>query len=98
MIGEVDNTMSYKTLRHMSGHEMKLVMEHIEPSKVWSIDHYEDGAKVGFEHDGVLINDPTRSDCGRFDEDPIRTYGLTPKGTVTLMLINAILLERANHD
>jgi hypothetical protein len=88
----------YAALREMSGTEMKLCMEHLEPSKEWSLDRYEDGPQLGFVHDGVFITDPTRSDCGRFDEDPICTYGLTPTGIVTLMLINGILTERANHD
>lgn len=87
----------YEAMRHMSAHEMKLVMEHIEPSKEWSLDRYEDGPQIGFVHDGVFITDPTRSECGRFDEDPIRTYHLTPEGIVTLMLLNGILTERANH-
>ena len=88
----------YETMRHMSGTEMKMLMEHLEPTKEWSLDRYEDGPQVGFAHDSVLITDPTRSDCGRFDEDPIRTYGLNAESIVTLMLINGILTERANHD
>ena len=88
----------YETMRHMSGTEMKMLMEHLEPTKEWSLDRYEDGPQVGFTHDSVLITDPTRSDCGRFDEDPIRTYGLNAESIVTLMLINGILTERANHD
>lgn len=87
----------YETLRYMSPHEMKLMMEQLEPSKEWTIPHYEDGPLVCFTHDSVLISDPTRTDCGRFDEDPVRTYGLTPEGIVTLMLINGILTERNNH-
>ena len=31
----------------------------------------------GFEWDGIWITDPTVSECGRFEVDPITYYGLT---------------------
>ena len=31
----------------------------------------------GFEYEGIWITDPTVSECGRFEVDPITYYGLT---------------------
>ena len=33
--------------------------------------------EYGFEWDGIWITDPTVSECGRFEVDPITYYGLT---------------------
>ena len=33
----------------------------------------------GFEYNGVWIENPYMSECGRFDVDPITYYGLTEK-------------------
>jgi len=33
--------------------------------------------KWGFTHDDMFITDPTLSECGRFDVDPVTYYGLT---------------------
>lgn len=35
------------------------------------------GTEYGFEWDGIWITDPTVSECGRFEVDPITYYGLT---------------------
>jgi len=34
---------------------------------------------LGFDHEGSFIIDPTTSECGRFEVDPIKEYGLTQK-------------------
>ena len=34
---------------------------------------------LGFDYDGMFITDPTTSECGRFEVDPIKEYGLTQK-------------------
>ena len=34
---------------------------------------------LGFDHDGSFIVDPTMTECGRFEVDPIKEYGLTHK-------------------
>ena len=33
----------------------------------------------GFEYNGVWIENPYMSECGRFEVDPITYYGLTEK-------------------
>ena len=35
------------------------------------------GTEYGFEWDGIWITDPTVSECGRFEVDPITYNGLT---------------------
>ena len=35
--------------------------------------------ELGFTHNGVWITDPFVSECGRFQADPIKDYGLTDK-------------------
>lgn len=37
----------------------------------------DDVLKWGFTHDDMFITDPTLSECGRFDVDPVTYYGLT---------------------
>ena len=34
---------------------------------------------LGFEHEGFFITEPNSSECGRFEVDPIKEYGLTKK-------------------
>jgi len=34
---------------------------------------------LGFEHEGFFITEPNSSECGRFEVDPIKEYGLTQK-------------------
>ena len=34
---------------------------------------------LGFEHKGFFITEPNSSECGRFEVDPIKEYGLTQK-------------------
>lgn len=34
---------------------------------------------MGFEWNGIWITDPTMSECGRFEVDPITYYGLDQK-------------------
>ena len=34
---------------------------------------------LGFEHNGFFITEPNSSECGRFEVDPIKEYGLTKK-------------------
>ena len=34
---------------------------------------------LGFEHEGFFITEPSTSECGRFEVDPIKEYGLTQK-------------------
>jgi hypothetical protein len=34
---------------------------------------------LGFDHEGSFIVDPTMTECGRFEVDPIKEYGLTHK-------------------
>ena len=34
---------------------------------------------LGFEHKGFFITEPSTSECGRFEVDPIKEYGLTKK-------------------
>jgi len=34
---------------------------------------------LGFDHEGSFITDPTTSECGRFEVNPIKEYGLTQK-------------------
>jgi hypothetical protein len=34
---------------------------------------------MGFNHMGMFITDPTTTECGRFEVDPIKEYGLTQK-------------------
>jgi len=77
----------------MMPREMLLTMQEVEPSKEWTILRTEI-TRISFLFDGISITNPTISECGRFDTDPIGYYGLTPKGIVTLMLINGILEER----
>jgi hypothetical protein len=41
------------------------------------IDLYESEGQLGFDVDGIFIADPFISECGRFEADPIKDYGLT---------------------
>ena len=49
------------------------------------------GTECGFEWDGIWITDPTVSECGRFEVDPITYYGLTEEEVEEL--IYWLLLE-----
>jgi len=40
---------------------------------------------LGFDHDGSFIVDPTASECGRFEVDPIKEYGLTQKQVESIL-------------
>lgn len=46
------------------------------PSKQFALDEY---GRIEFydESTGCMINDPTRSCCGRFDVHPTHTYGIS---------------------
>ena len=39
----------------------------------------------GFEYEGIWITDPTVSECGRFEVDPITYYGLTQEQVEELL-------------
>lgn len=58
----------------------------------------ETGAPVyGFVHNGVLITDPTRSECSRFDVDPLAAYGVPAEAAQDLLALNAAL-RRTGSD
>lgn len=55
-----------------------------DPSKAWDTGaipvgtEFEAGTPVvGFVFDGMLIHDPFLSDCGGFEADPVKDYGLS---------------------
>tara|TARA_R110002049_G_C8868603_1_gene538856 strand:+ start:197 stop:418 length:222 start_codon:yes stop_codon:yes gene_type:complete len=35
--------------------------------------------RLGFVHEGMFITEPDMSECGRFEVDPTKEYGLTKK-------------------
>ena len=39
----------------------------------------------GFLYEGIWITDPTLSECGRFEVDPITYYGLTQEQVAELL-------------
>jgi len=39
---------------------------------------------VGFVHNGIFIENPFISECGRFDVDPLKHYGLTLKKIIEI--------------
>ena len=43
---------------------------------------------LGFEHEGFFITEPNSSECGRFEVDPIKEYGLTKKQFDMIMNFN----------
>ena len=43
---------------------------------------------LGFEHNGFFITEPNSSECGRFEVDPIKEYGLTKKQFDMIMNFN----------
>ena len=43
---------------------------------------------LGFEHEGFFITEPNSSECGRFEVDPIKEYGLTKKQVDMIMNFN----------
>lgn len=58
----------------------------------------ESGAPIyGFMFNGVLITDPTQSECSRFDVDPQAAYGVPVEGAQELLALNAAL-RRAGSD
>ena len=46
--------------------------------------------RLGFVHDDVFITEPDTSECGRFEVDPIKEYGLTKKQFDMIMNFNKI--------
>lgn len=48
-------------------------------------------AVFGFEHDGMFIHDPFVSDCGRFEVDPVQTYGIAQDEAEALRTLNRAL-------
>jgi hypothetical protein len=42
------------------------------------------GGDVGFVHNGIFIENPFISECGRFDVDPLKHYGLTLKKIIEI--------------
>ena len=55
-----------------------------DPSKDWEVREMPEGTEfepgipvVCFQHEGMFICDPFLSDCGGFEADPVRDYGLT---------------------
>ena len=49
--------------------------------------------QVAVVANGFAITDPTVSECGRFDVDPMSTYGIKPRVALALKLLNAALRE-----
>jgi uncharacterized protein YunC (DUF1805 family) len=45
----------------------------------------------GFMVDGMFIHEPTLSDCGRFDVDPLKTYGICAQDVQQLAALNKML-------
>jgi hypothetical protein len=42
-----------------------------------NIETMDMGGDVGFVHNGIFIENPFISECGRFDVDPLKHYGIT---------------------
>ena len=51
----------------------------------------------GFEHDGIFITDPHRSECGRFEVLPSH-YGLTLHEAGRLVILNRMLGVIRDND
>lgn len=49
--------------------------------------------QVAVVANGFAITDPTVSKCGRFDVDPMATYGIKPSVALALKLLNAALRD-----
>jgi hypothetical protein len=47
----------------------------------------------GFSHKDMFIFDPEKSDCGRFDVDPMVAYGLNPEQSNWLKTLNLAILD-----
>lgn len=45
----------------------------------------------GFMVDGMFIHDPRRSDCGRFEVDPLDAYGISKEDAEQLAALNKML-------
>ena len=86
-------------LADMNNEELLETMRSIEPHTGWYISRAQDRDsevdQMYFIHEGMCITDPFLSDCGRFTRDPVKDYGLSQEGALTLGMINGILEERA---
>ena len=51
----------------------------------------------GFEFNGTIITDPTRSECSRFEVEPKSTYGLTDSDLAELKALNENLITIARR-
>ena len=66
---------------------MKALLEMLreaDPSKDWRTGTIPEGTEfeagtpvAGFLFEGLFIHDPFLSDCGGFEADPVKDYGLT---------------------
>ena len=46
--------------------------------------------RLGFVHDDMFITEPDMSECGRFEVDPTKEYGLTKKEFDLIMKFNTV--------
>ena len=46
-------------------------------SKVKKVRLYKSEGTLGFNYNGFFITDPSLSECGRFEMNPTKDYGLT---------------------
>ena len=72
----------------MSKREDKMIKLEIMKDYYGDDDHETE--RLGFEHEGFFITEPDTSECGRFEVDPIKEYGLTKKQFDMIMNFNKI--------
>jgi hypothetical protein len=95
------NVPTVDMLEGMNAEDMLVTITEMDKTHAWTLlvpsKRFEDddGFAIAFLFDGVNIVDPTRSDCGRFDADPVKDYNLSPVVAMTMMVMNRILAERA---
>lgn len=56
--------------------------------------HWDRHGRIAFIDEEMVITDPTRSTCGRFEMHPTKTYGISWLNAISMRLYNECLEAR----